>query len=191
MPDTCTTTTRSVADELVRITPRDLWLLELLREHRTLTTEHLTTLGFLSGHRARKRLLLLHRRDVLDRWRYHVRPGSQSWRWTLGPLGAAILASRDGRPVPRPASVRAATDRLAGSGAIHHLLGCNGFFVALAFYARAHRGGTSWVGGGRRSGRPPRCIAWRGPMGTVCGYPVIRGCRGGWSSIRARRDCDR
>lgn len=70
-----------------------------------------------------------------------MRPGSQSWRWTLGPLGAALVAARRDQPPPRPATVRARTDRLAASPRLQHLLGVNQVFCALAAHAR-HRPGT-------------------------------------------------
>ena len=129
-----------VAAELARITPRDRYLLDLLDQHRTLTTTQITDLAFTSLGRARNRLGDLHRRGVLDRFRHYQRPGSQSWRWTLGPLGAAILAAGRGDPVPRPAAVRDATARIATSPTLGHLLAVNGFFVALAAHARTHQG---------------------------------------------------
>ncbi|WP_163506556.1 replication-relaxation family protein [Fodinicola acaciae] len=130
-------TPRRLAAELARLTPRDKWLLRMLREHQTLTTEHITELSYQSAHRARKRLFLLYKRDVLDRWRHHVRPGSQSWRWTVGPIGAALLHAEAGKDIPRPATVRAATDRLAAS-TTEHLLGINTFFVRLFSFARTN-----------------------------------------------------
>ena len=59
-------------------------------------------LGFDNVHTARNRLNLLQRRGVLARFRDAVRPGSQSWRWALGWIGAAFIAYRDGAAVPRP-----------------------------------------------------------------------------------------
>jgi hypothetical protein len=120
--------------------PRDRWLLSLLDDHQTLATEQIAALAFRTIVRARKRLRLLHQRGVLDRFRHGVRPGSQSWRWTLGPIGAAIVAARRGDPLPRPGAVRARTDRLAASPRLAHLLGTNQVFCALAAYARHHPG---------------------------------------------------
>jgi hypothetical protein len=129
-----------VAAELARITPRDRTLLDLLDQHQTLTTDQITALVFTSAGRARNRLADLHRRGVLDRWRHYQRPGSQAWRWTLGPVGAAILAASHSQPIPRPAAVRDATARLATSPIVAHLLAVNGFFVALTHHARHHPG---------------------------------------------------
>lgn len=133
-------TATAVADELSRITPRDRHLLDLLDLHHTFTTDQITDLAFTSIGRARNRLSDLHRRGVLDRFRHYHRPGSQSWRWTLGPLGAAIIAASRGEAMPRPSAVRDATTRLATSPTLSHLLAVNGFFVALTAHARSHGG---------------------------------------------------
>lgn len=125
-----------VAAELARLTPRDRLLLDLLDLHFTFTTDHLTHLAFGSVGRARNRLNLLYARDILDRFRLYQRPGSQSWRWTLGPVGAALLAAGRGATMPRPAAVRDTTARLAMSPRLNHLLATNGFFVALTAHAR-------------------------------------------------------
>ncbi|WP_412738569.1 replication-relaxation family protein [Krasilnikovia sp. MM14-A1259] len=129
-----------MARELGRLTPRDRLLLDLLDQHQTLTTEQLATLAFGTLGRARNRLNLLLDRDILDRFRHYQRPGSQSWRWCLGPIGAAILAAGRGDPLPRPAAVRDTTARLATSPTLSHLLATNGFFVALTGHARTHDG---------------------------------------------------
>lgn len=125
-----------VAAELARFTPRDRLLLDLLDQHSTFTTEQVTDLAFGSVGRARNRLNLLHQREILDRFRHYRRPGSQSWRWTLGPVGAALVAAGRGETMPRPAAVRDATARLAMSPRLAHLLATNGFFVALTADAR-------------------------------------------------------
>jgi len=134
-----------VAAELSRITPRDRLLLDLLHDHHTFTTDQVTDLAFTSLGRARNRLSDLHRRAVLDRFRHYQRPGSQSWRWTLGPVGAAIVAASRGEPMPRPAAVREATARLAMSATLGHLLAVNGFFVALTAHARTRHDGARLV----------------------------------------------
>jgi len=129
-----------VVDELARLTDRDRHLLDLLDQHQTFTTDQLATLAFGSVGRARIRLGTLRDRGILDRFRHYQRPGSQSWRWTLGPVGAAIIAAGRDQPAPRPATVREATARLAASPTLPHLLATNGFFVALAGHARDHDG---------------------------------------------------
>lgn len=128
----------AIVAELARLTGRDRRILALLGEHATFTTDQIAALAFGSLGRARNRLALLHQRGLLDRFRHYQRPGSQSWRWTLAPLGAALLAAARGQPDPRPSAVRAATARLATSPALDHRLAVNGFFVALAAHARHH-----------------------------------------------------
>ncbi|WP_130507994.1 replication-relaxation family protein [Krasilnikovia cinnamomea] len=130
-----------MAGELTRLTPRDRLLLDLLDAHKTFTTEQIHTLAFTSLARTRIRLGQLYTREILDRFRHYTRPGSQSWRWCLGPVGAAILAAGRGDTLPRPATVRDATARVAMSPTLPHLVTVNGFFVALTGHARTH-GGT-------------------------------------------------
>jgi hypothetical protein len=127
-----------VVTEVSRLTPRDRHLLDLLDQHATFTTEQLAALAFGTVGRARVRLNTLHQRGILDRFRHYQRPGSQSWRWTLGPVGAAIIAATREQAPPRPSAVRDATARLAVSPTLGHRLGVNGFFVALSAYARTH-----------------------------------------------------
>lgn len=127
-----------VADELRRLMPRDRRLLTLLAEHQVLTTEQIAVMFFDSERRARRRLLTLYQRGVLDRFRHGVRPGSQAWRWNLGPVGAAVVAAANNKQPPRPQQVRAAVDRLATSPRLHHLLETNQFFTQLAGHARHH-----------------------------------------------------
>jgi hypothetical protein len=129
---------QTVLAELARLTERDRWILQLLDQHKVFTTEQLTDLAFGSLGRARNRLSTLHQRQVLDRFRLLVRPGSASWRWSIGPVGAAILAASHDQPPPRPHTVREATTRLATNPQLDHLLGVNGFFTTLYAYARAH-----------------------------------------------------
>ena len=129
----------ALAEIMATLTPRDSRLLDLLGEHLVLSTEQVWALGFPSRDRTEQRLRLLARRQVLDRFRGYTRPGSQSWRWTLGPLGAALLAARHGAPqLPRPSAVRDRTARLAANPRLNHLLGVNQFFVDLAVHARTH-----------------------------------------------------
>ncbi|MFG1924365.1 replication-relaxation family protein [Cryptosporangium sp. NPDC048952] len=135
-----------MANELRRLTDRDRWLLDLLHDHRVLTTEHIAQCAFDSRPRALNRLGQLYQRQILDRFRHYQRPGSQSWRWTLGPLGAGVLAAAAGRTLPRPATVRQETLRLSASGRLPHLLGANGVFTALHAAARQDATGTTSLG---------------------------------------------
>src|SRR5438128_1113638 len=116
------TSVPDVASELRRLMPRDRWLLDLLHQHQVFTTEQVAALGFDNVHTARNRLNLLANRNVLARFRDAVRPGSQSWRWALGWIGAAYVAYRDGGPVPRPGTVADRVNRLGASPRLAHLL---------------------------------------------------------------------
>jgi hypothetical protein len=121
------------------LTDRDRYLLQVLAEHQVLTADQIARLKFTDANTARKRLVLLTRRGVLDRFRDGVRPGSQAWRYTLGPLGATIVAAEHARPAPRPSVHAQQVLRLARSPRLTHLLGVNEFFVALAHHARQDR----------------------------------------------------
>jgi len=127
------------------LTDRDRYLLQVLAEHQVLTADQIARLEFTDANTARERLVLLTRRRILDRFRDGVRPGSQAWRCTLGPLGAAIVDAEHARPAPRPSVHAQQVLRLARSPRLTHLLGANEFFVALAHHARSHPGyGLRW-----------------------------------------------
>ena len=131
------TASASAAVAILRtLTDRDRYLLDVLAEHQVLTADQITRLKYNDANTARKRLVLLTRRGVLDRFRDGVRPGSQAWRYALGPLGAVIVAAEHARPAPRPAAHAERVLRLARSPRLNHLLGVNDFFVALAHHAR-------------------------------------------------------
>lgn len=129
-----------VAREMARLTERDLLLLRLLDEHQVLTTAQLAALLFGSSSRTIQRARLLYQRGVLQRFRRWVANGSAPWHWVIGPVGAAILAAASDTPAPRPATLRERVDRLAASPKLGHLVGTNGFFVALSAYARDRDG---------------------------------------------------
>lgn len=133
-------TTGSALQQYDQLTARDRTLLDVLAEHRVLTTDQITRLAFPSRDRAERRTLQLARRNILARFRRMVRPGSQTWRYTLGHGGAAIIAAQRGTEAPRPATQRARVLRLAENPHLDHLLGVNDFFVDLAHHARTHQG---------------------------------------------------
>jgi hypothetical protein len=123
-----------------RLRPRDTWLLELLHEHRVLTTHQIHQLAFSSISAATHRMLTLWRLRAVERFRPAVAAGSAPLHYVLGPAGAAILAERRhlstaqfGYRLDRALAL-AASDKLA------HLVGSNGIFTALAAHARAHPG---------------------------------------------------
>ncbi|MGW5646215.1 replication-relaxation family protein [Saccharopolyspora sp. NPDC003752] len=161
---------------LGRLTRRDQALLELLAEHHVLTTQHITALLFPNTDRAQRRLLALFRWHVLDRFR---RPGLDdrltSWRYTLGPLGATILAAQRGTTPPRPGALRTRMLRLAAHPHLDHLLGTHDLFTALSAHARTTPGHelTRWLGERSATGacgalaRPDGIGTWTHPSGQI------------------------
>lgn len=138
---------RDLARAATGLTARDAAVIALLHRHRALTALHVARLMFGSYSAARSRLALLHARGVLARFRRDTWPGSQSWRYTLGHVGALVHAAATGAPFPRPATITDAVFRLAHSGHTEHRLGVNTFFTALAGHTRCHPGTalTEWA----------------------------------------------
>ena len=125
-----------LADVAGRVTGRDRWLCALLAEHRVLTTPQLTQLVFPSPDAAAKRLAILYQLGLLDRFRPHHTPGSAPYHYTLGPLGAAVLAAHHDQDPAASGYRRDRTLALAHSRWLQHLVGVNGFFCALHQTAR-------------------------------------------------------
>ena len=63
---------------LATVTPRDRNVLAVLAEHQVLTTGQLADFAFPSLHVAQRRMLLLTRRELVDRFRWHTPRGSQA-----------------------------------------------------------------------------------------------------------------
>lgn len=133
---------RSTADRLAavagRLTDRDRRLCQLLWEHRVLTTGQLTQLAFPSANAAEHRLTILYRLRLVDRFRPRHTPGSAPYHYVLGPLGATLLAAQANGDPAQLGYRRDRTLALAHSQRLHHLVGVNGFFCALAQHARHH-----------------------------------------------------
>ncbi|MDA8314548.1 MAG: replication-relaxation family protein [Actinomycetota bacterium] len=127
----------SALDVLGRLTERDRLICRTLWEHRILTTEQICNLCFTSLVSAQHRLVTLWRLGVLDRFR-SIRPvGSESWRYTLGPLGAGLVAAERGVDPPRASVLRDRVVALAAGQRTAHTLEVNGFFCALHAAARS------------------------------------------------------
>lgn len=129
-----------------RLTPRDLWLCELVDEHRVLTTHQLTDLAFPNLDTAEHRLVILHRLGLLERFRPRRDLGTAPYHYVLGSAGARVLAARHGLD---PSSVRYRRDDALGVAhwqQLDHLVAVNGFFSALARAARdrADRALATW-----------------------------------------------
>lgn len=117
-------------------TRRDILLCQDLYQHRVLTTHQLFELHFLSLRRAQKRLLVLHQRAIVERFRPLRSTGSYPWHYILGEKGIHIVAAWRG--VDRK-ELKVDMDRLrslAYSPRLPHLMEVNGFFTRLAYRCR-------------------------------------------------------
>jgi len=129
---------RRLADLAARLTPRDRQLCRLLAEHRVLTSHQLTDLAFNHLDTAEDRLRTLATLEVLDRFRPRRDTGSAPYYYVLGPLGAAVLAAEQGIGVAELDYRRATALAIAHHRRLGELVHGNGFFAALARYARGH-----------------------------------------------------
>ena len=127
-------------DVFGRLTNRDRFLCRVLWEHRVLTTEQVVDLCFNHLVTAQHRLVALYRLGVLDRFRPLRPTGSESWRYSLGPMGAALVAAERGIEAPRPSVLRDRVVALAAGQRTSHTLGLNSFFCALHKAARERPG---------------------------------------------------
>ena len=122
-----------------RLTARDRWLLRMLHEHRVLTTSQITQLAFGTTRAATARLLTLHQHQAVDRFRPLIQVGSAPLHFVLGEAGAHVLAAEDALTVGQLGYRRDRALAIALSPQLGHTTGVNGFFTALAAFAR--RGG--------------------------------------------------
>ena len=139
----------SIHEILGMVTDRDIEICLDLYEHKTLTTHQLFELHFPSYHRARKRLLELHRRAVINRIRPPKRPGSHPFHYVLGDLGAHLVAGYLGVELKALKFKRDRVARLARSPHLRHLRETNSFFSRLAYACRAEDIGVrlrEWLG---------------------------------------------
>jgi hypothetical protein len=130
----------SALDVFGRLTERDRLLCRVLWVHRVLTTEQVCDLCFTSLVSTQHRLVVLFRLGVIDRFRPLRPTGSESWRYSLGPVGAALVAAERGVDAPRPSVLRDRVVALAAGQRTTHTLGVNGFFCALHKAARERPG---------------------------------------------------
>lgn len=151
------------------LTSRDAETLAILDSHRALTALQLARLLFPSYDRARHRLVELHRRGVLARFRHRLATGTQPWRYTLGHVGSTIIAATGQAVLPKPSKSTEKILRLAHSPHTEHLLGVNDFFTTLAGHAR--RDGQCEL----RRWEPERVVA------DACGGIVAPDAYGEWT----------
>jgi hypothetical protein len=136
-----------VAEQLAalagRLTALNRAILRLVDEHRVFTTGQLAQVCFHSHDRAEHRLRELTGACLLARFRPHRRhgEGSAPYHYILGPLGAAVLAAERGIELRRLGYRFDKALAIAHSQRLGHVVGVNGFFAALAGYARQQRPG--------------------------------------------------
>ncbi|MEW2426532.1 replication-relaxation family protein [Micromonospora sp. NPDC047644] len=162
--------TRSIPAELLlaesgRMRRPDWWAVEMLAEHRVLTTGQLTALGFATTTAsATRRLAILARRGWIDRlWNTSVAVTTDTW-WCLGPIGAQLTPLSEDRDVT-PAQAYRARDRLREHTGLPGLLRANDFFVDLATHALTKPGSdlrTWWSPRTCRYVTAARHAAWHG-----------------------------
>ncbi|MBF6188637.1 MULTISPECIES: replication-relaxation family protein [Nocardia] len=114
-----------------RLTERDRWILRMLYEHRVLTTNQLTDLAFPTQPIALRRLNLLHRYGVLERFRPWRARGSAPMHWVLAPAGAGVLAAEAGITVRELGYQYQRALAIGHSLHLTHTLGVVEWFTAL------------------------------------------------------------
>lgn len=120
------------------LTERDLHILELLDEHRVLTTDQIARLHFTAVRTCQIRLRQLQHLGLLERFRYaRTGGGGDPWHWTLGLYGARFMAGTLARPIPTERAHRDQLLRLSTYINLRHLRETNEFGVRLAQHARA------------------------------------------------------
>ncbi|MFF0471874.1 replication-relaxation family protein [Micromonospora zamorensis] len=143
----------------------DWWAVEMLAEHRVLTTAQLTALGFATTTAsATRRLAILARRGWIDRlWNTSAAATADTW-WCLGPIGTQLTPLGEDHDVT-PAQVYRARDRLRQHPGLPGLLRANDFFVDLATHALTEPGSdlrTWWSPRTCRHVTGARHAAWHG-----------------------------
>jgi DNA-binding Lrp family transcriptional regulator len=118
-----------------RLTERDRALVAILGRHRVLTIDQISRMFFTSIRATRYRMNVLLDLDVLTRFRFNVRPGSQAYRYALGYTGVRLHAAATDAPMPRRAAHAEQLTRIAASNHIAHLIAVNDFFTRIAAVA--------------------------------------------------------
>ncbi|WP_078856378.1 replication-relaxation family protein [Streptomyces sp. NBRC 109706] len=129
------------------MTPRDMWLLEMLHEHRVLTSHHITALWNTSHRVTNRRLRQLHQLHVLDSFRPLTPQGSAPEHYTLGPTGATLLAAHWATETKHLAWRKDTCTRTAFSPTLEHDLATTTHLVTLAatHHHEPHDELTLWI----------------------------------------------
>ena len=136
-------TPEMIAHLAYRLTDRDRQILELVWEHRVLTTDQLTAIFFPSPIRARQRLARLRGLFALLRFQPWTPVGSRPQHWVLGPTGAYVLAVQRGISVKELGYRQGRALDAAVSPRLGHQVGVNDFFAHLHAHARRRGDGTA------------------------------------------------
>ena len=124
-----------------RLTPRDRWIVRMVHEHRVLTTEQIQAMAFSSDKVARRRLVMLFRASVLDRFQPYLAAGRRPEHYILGPTGASLLAGELGIELREFGYHRERVNGIVSSPRLAHLVALNDWFATLVATAR-HRPGV-------------------------------------------------
>ncbi|MBA3907296.1 MAG: replication-relaxation family protein, partial [Pseudonocardiales bacterium] len=119
-----------------RLTPRDRWIVRMVHEHRVLDADQIGAMAFNSPTVSRRRLLMLYRASVLDRFQPYLRAGHLPEHYVLGPTGASLLAGELDVDSRRLGYRRDIANGIASSPRLAHLVALNGWFTALVATAR-------------------------------------------------------
>lgn len=134
------TTGRATPEKLLelrrRLTDRDRAILELVWEHRVLTTHQIAAIFFSTPNKARDRLLQLFRLDALERFQPWVPVGAAPFHWVIGPVGAQCLAAHQDTDLAGLGYRRSTVLRISHSKHLAHQIGVNEFFTRLHAHAR-------------------------------------------------------
>lgn len=170
-------TAELLADLAHRLTERDRKIIELVWEHRVLTTHQLSAIFFSSATKARHRLLELYRMAVLERMQPWTPIGTLPWHWVLGPAGAHVLAAQRGIDLAELSYRRTTALSVCHSRQLGHLVGVNDFFAALHRHARTRTDDTQLAAWWSQR----RCAALWGDL-------VRPDAFGQWIETNARRE---
>ncbi|WP_344838689.1 replication-relaxation family protein [Actinocorallia longicatena] len=118
---------------------RDRRILDLVWEHRVLTTFQIGAVFFTSPKTTRKVLARLHHAGALERFQPRSDDrGSIPIRWTLAPAGAYAVAAMRGQTVKELRYRRDHLHQFVLSQKLNHHLGVADFFTSLHAHARLH-----------------------------------------------------
>jgi hypothetical protein len=116
--------------------PRDLELVEIVAQHRVISSEDLALLGAGSAQAILRRLQKLFHHGYLDRPRSQRQRGNGPMIYALGQKGAELLAARTGA---RASGDWSEKNRQLGAAYLEHSLMVSRFQAALRFAIQASR----------------------------------------------------